>query len=404
MAQLDPHYDRSRAGAIIAGISAGVFADAPGVSPPREITYYTTPVIPAHGSHLTPAQHRYLEQYMSPCAPEQIVSATHRITWTDSSGTPNTGYADPSGLGPIVPIAAREAVLRLWQHLAKSTELQERTAELSDADFAALAATTTDHDPHEILRIGVEAAGRALAQHALVATDVEIDDPKVFALAMQRSRLYATVASTWYWELQASTYRRGMIPVRLTTSPDGRIRYTSSTIALLSAMKKNTIADAQTVMHQAMFTEGLSPAAAIAKYHTELDVISRQYALLPADVQPICLAQQQHTVSVGRITVLGQATGAFTTTVAALLDTLRITERPAPAPAAAQVNSPFQIPDMNCRHCKLSITAILESHGATGADVDLVSKHVAATFASLADRDAAFAEIGSSGYTIVVQS
>jgi len=62
-------------------------------------------------------------------------------------------------------------------------------------------------------RIGIEATARTLIQHAYIADQTPYRTPSQFARGMRESGIFGVVASTWYWELQASTFRRGMIPV-----------------------------------------------------------------------------------------------------------------------------------------------------------------------------------------------
>jgi copper chaperone CopZ len=294
------------------------------------------------------------------------------------------------GLGPSVPITVRETTLALWRALAGDPVLPGRIAGLDEDDHAVLTGTTTDHDPHEILRIGVEAAGRALAQHALIAADRPELNARGFAEAMREGGVFAAVAGQWYWELQASTLRRGMIPVRFMRS--GPLRYTSESVEVLRRMKDATIADAQAVMTEATTVEGLSQAQAVHRYHDELDLISRQYALLPPGTRPRCLAQN---------TILPPLVDAYVDLFGQLLDVVDVEEVAVTAEQDAGTTS-LLVPDMNCRHCQVTIRSVLESMDLTVHDVDLVSKRVTvADFRSPRNRQRAIDAVRDAGYTVL---
>ena len=220
-------YDRAAASRIIAEpLPGGVFTSTR--PEPRTIRYRSQPMTPDPDSHLTLAQRRYLSRFMQPCKPEQVTSASDRITWTDSDGIPNTAHISPTGFGPILPIAAREAVLALWHQLENDTTLVAAIGHLGDEQRGILTATTTDIEPLKILRTGVEATSRVLVQHALLAHQTPYDTPVEFASGLRRSGIFATVAGTWFWELQASTFRRGMIPVTLVSQDNATVRYSTS--------------------------------------------------------------------------------------------------------------------------------------------------------------------------------
>jgi copper chaperone CopZ len=408
MSAFDPFYDRAAASALLAELAApGLLraADPAPLPSGTSIGYTTTEMTWEAGSSLTLSQRLYLERFMPPCRPDQVVSATHRLVWTDSQGIVCTGHFGPSELGARTPIAVRETVLSLWRRLAADERFASACDALTDEQLDVLAATTTDAEPLEIFRIGVEAVGRALVQHALIAHQAGYRDAAEFADAMRRSGIFGAVASTWYWELQASTQRRGMIPVQLHRTADGMLRYRPDTLALLAAMKQRTIAEAHATMRRATAEEGLSPAAAVAKYHTELDAISRQYALLDQDVQPRCLAVMSNTVQGKRFSVLPVVVDVFVETFVQLLDRIEPVQAP-PTEAAARQDpadghGSFSVPDMNCKHCRMTITAVLESHGAEAIDVDLVTKRVQARFDGSAQRAASFEAIRDSGYTVI---
>lgn len=398
-----PHYDRRAASRVLARLAApGLFAAAEAPSAAR-ITFRATPLRPEPGSSLTQSQRMYLERFMRPCRPEQVTSATHRITWTDSAGIPNTGYFRTGGAGPELAVVARETVLALWSSLAASG-LVERSAALTAPDLAVLAATTTDHDPHEIFRVGVEATGRALTQHGLVAADTPYRDIVEFARGMRDSGIFAAVATRWFWELQASTFRRGMIPVRLVTQPDGSVRYTTDSITVLRAMKDATIGDARAVMRRATTEEGLDAEAAVAKYHDDLDLISRQYALLPADSRPSCLAAAPQAVDGAAVHVLATVVDRFVETFAALAGTVEVVEDTAeqePEAAPHGDDGVFYIPDMSCKHCVRTIAALLESMDIPVVEIDLESKRVIARIRSPRNRFRVFEALRDGGYNPV---
>ncbi|MFD6396871.1 heavy-metal-associated domain-containing protein [Nocardia sp. NPDC060249] len=396
------HYDRRAASRVLARLAApGLFAATE--PPPSRITYRATALQPESGAALTQSQRMYLERFMRPCRPDQVTSATHRLTWTDSAGIPNTGYFHTTGAGPELAVIARETVLALWHSLAAS-ELPARAAALPAHDHGVLSATTTDHDPHEIFRVGIEATGRALVQHGLIAADTRYRGLIEFATGMRDSGIFTAVATRWFWELQASTFRRGMIPVRFATQPDGSVRYTADSIAVLRAMKDATIADAHAVMQRATSEEGLETEAAVAKYHDDLDLISRQYALLPAGTRPTCLAATQHDVDGAGVHVLATVVDRFIETFAALAGSVEVIEDPTeeqPGTGPTGDDGVFYVPDMSCRHCVRTITALLESMQIPVVEVDLESKRVVARIRSPRNRLRVFEALRDGGYNPV---
>ncbi|WP_067537360.1 heavy-metal-associated domain-containing protein [Nocardia crassostreae] len=397
-----PRYDRRAASRVLAGLARpGLGGPAP-VPPPRRIEYTCTPVGFEPGSHLTLSQRLYLERFMRPCRAEQVTSATHRIAWTDSDGVPNTRHFHAGGLGPIVPIAMRETVLGLWHALDADTSLAQRVSRLSDRERAVLAGTTTDHEPGEIFRVGIEACGRALAQHALLARWTPYRSPAEFAVGMRDSGIYAAVATRWFWELQASSYRRGMIAVTLATQPDGTVRYSAETVATLRAMKDMTIEDAHRTMRRATHVEGLTVEEAIGRYHEELDLISRQYALLPPGTRPACLAAMPHQLDGAHYMVADRFTDLFTTVVTRLT-IAEVPVDPGPDSTEAGTDQLFYVPDMTCKHCVRTITGVLESMDIAVHGIDLISKRVTAEFRSPRNRHRAFEALRDSGYNPTVE-
>lgn len=397
------HYDRRAASRVLARLAApGLFA-ATEPAPVTRITYRARALQPESGAGLTQSQRMYLERFMRPCRPDQVTSATHRLTWTDSAGIPNTGYFHTAGAGPELAVLARETVLALWHSLAASG-LPARAAALPAHDHGVLSATTTDHDPHEIFRVGIEATGRALVQHGLIAADTPYRGLVEFATGMRDCGIFTAVATRWFWELQASTFRRGMIPVRFATQPDGSVRYTADSIAVLRAMKDATIADAHAVMLRATSEEGLETEAAVAKYHDDLDLISRQYALLPADTRPTCLAATQHDVDGAGVHVLATVVDRFVETFAALTGSVEVLEdltEEQPGTAPTGDDGVFYVPDMSCRHCVRTITALLESMEIPVVEIDLESKRVIARIRSPRNRFRVFEALRDGGYNPV---
>ena len=402
-------YDRAAASRVLAGLAfPGLFApggavDAEFLGGQRRIDYRLAPLVPAPGSHLTASQQRYLTSFMRPCLASLVTSATHRVTWNDSDGVPNVAHAGPSSLGPAVPIVAREATLALWRALAADEALAARIARLDSGVRRVLESTTTDVEPLEIFRIGVEATARTLVQHAYLADQTPYPTPARFARGLRDSGIFAVVASTWYWELQASTFRRGMIPVSLAPGPDGTVRYPAETLAMLRAMKEATIAQAHAVMTRAVTEEKLTVAEAVRKYYHELDLIAKQYALLGEGEQPRCLGQMAHTIDGQRFSVQPGVVEAYVGTFERLLDLTEVTQLP--GLPEEEITDPeertFHIPDMNCTHCRATITTLLESMDAPVADMDPVTKRVVADFRTVAARERAFDAIRDAGYTVV---
>ncbi|MFI5719105.1 heavy-metal-associated domain-containing protein [Nocardia sp. NPDC051750] len=400
------HYDRRAASEILSRLARpGLFGTAP-PRPARRFDYTATELRPEPGSHLTVSQQLYLDRFMRPCRADEVTSATHRMTWTDSSGIPNTGFYRADGLGPRVPIAVREAVLALWEEIDAETALTERIAGLGPGERTVLEATTTDHEPIDIFRVGIESAGRALAQHALLTDRLPHRPAAEFARGLRDSGIFTAVATRWFWELQASTYRRGMIPVTLQSAGDGTLRYSSGTIATLRAMKEATIGDAHRIMHRATTGEGLSVPDAIARYHDDLDLISRQYALLPAGARPSCLAAVTHRIDGANYSLLPVVVQRFVevfTELATRCEPVAVppeTEGPGDHPVAAE-DRVFYVPDMTCKHCVRTIGGVLESMEIRVVEIDLDSKRVVAEFRSPRNRARAFEALRDGGYNPV---
>lgn len=408
-------YDRAEASAVLARLAQpGLFAPRGEpmpealLGPQRTVRYRMTALPTDPDSPLAAMRVRYREKFMQPCPLEAVTFATHHVVWDDSDGVPNVAHVGPSGLGPVVPIVAREATLALWRALAANERLDRDIAALSAADREVLSGTTTDREPLEILRIGVEATSRALVQHAYLADQTPHRTAADFARAMLDSGVFTVVASTWYWELQAATLRRGMIPVSFAPSTDGALRYTSESVALLRAMKDRTVATAHEVMRRAIEVEGMTPAQAVQKYHYEDDVIAKQYALLPESEQPRCLGTMATTVGGARYSALPDVAQALVTTFVRLLDRVELSDTGEEYPLSIEVDpglglqtKVFHVPDMNCSHCKMSITGLLTSLGITVLEINLETKRVVVDLPSIDLRDQAFGAIRSAGYTVV---
>lgn len=312
----------------------------------------------------------FLRTKLEGCPPGLVTAATHRVTWTDSTGVPNVAHA--GALGAVVPIVAREATLALWRRLDESC-LAERSAALSPAHTALLAEVTTDKEPLAIVGTGVDAAARVLVQHAYLAARTPYDDPAAFAAVLRDSGLFATVAGTWPWGLQAATYRRGLVPAQLICF-GGRVSYSADTVAALRAMKELRIAD---------------PSA-------------EQYRTLAPGEQPRCLAHPPRTVDGRRVSLVTQVADLFVDTFVQLLDVVQLVAGDGPDGSESAVSATtFEVPDMTCRHCIGTITKAVAEFGVEPPAFDLETKRVVADFASTAIRDQSFAAIRSHGYTVV---
>ena len=139
------------------------------------------------------------------------------------------------------------------------------------------------------------------------------------------------------------------------------------------------------------------------KYHHDLDLIAKQYALLPEGEQPRCLGQMTHR-SAGSGSACSRGWSPPTSRRSPrLLDLVEITLLP--GLPEEEITDPqertFHIPDMNCKHCRATITALLKSMQAPVAEIDPVTKRVVAGFRTVAARERAFDAIRDAGYTIV---
>jgi copper chaperone CopZ len=344
-------------------------------------------VVPLDGQ-LTAQQLEFVSNRMRPCPPALVISAASKVSWRDSGGVANVAHCGP--LGPIVPVVAREATLVMWRALA-----DRGAAALTADDRAVMAATTTDKDPVEILRVGIDTTSRALVQHAYLADQTPYRSAAGFARRLRDSGIFSVVANTWFWGLQSSTFRRGMIPVRLVPQDDGTVRYAAETVDVLREMKQTAIGDAHETLRRATVEEGLTVDEALRKYDVLLGQISRQYALLPAEEQPRCLAN----MSVGGVRLLPGVVDTFVETFVQLLELVEIGE--SGMDRVDEADEVFEVPDMTCSHCTNTITGVLEALGARVAGIDLDTKEVVAAFPSDEIRTQSFEAIRGRGYTVV---
>ncbi|TDW22632.1 heavy-metal-associated domain-containing protein [Kribbella kalugense] len=389
------HYDRAAAARLLARVAGttpfgpvGESVEGRFLGGVRRIAPEVGALETADGGRLTELQLEYVWTRMRPCTPELVASASYSVNWRDSDGVANVAHCGP--LGPVLPVVAREATLAMWRALAANDDVIG--AVLSDADRAIMAATTTDKDPVEILRVGIDTTARALVQHAYLADQTPYRNAAEFARGLRDSGIFAVVANTWFWGLQSSTFRRGMIPVRLVTQDDGTVRYAGETSAMLRAMKDTAIADAHETLRRATVDEGLTVEEALRKYDVLLGQISRQYALLPAGQLPRCLAN----MSVDGVRMLPGVVDTFVETFVQLLELVEIEE--AGVDTADEV---FEVPDMTCSHCTNTITGVLEALGVRVAGIDLDTKEVVAAFPSDEVRAQSFEAIRGRGYTVV---
>jgi copper chaperone CopZ len=340
-------YDRAAAARILAETIAPWTPDLP-TPEPWTAEPDVTPLSP--DGRLTTAQREYLHTAVA-------TSATHRVLWHDSTGVLNVAHC--SSLGPVVPIVARETTLALRQALPGLSPL-------SDDDHRIMTATTTDADPREIVAVGFETTARALVQHAYLASGTPYGDPAAFALALRDSGIFAVVANTWYWGLQSSTFRRGMIPIALEARPDGGLRYTAESTTILRTLKAQAIAAADLP----------------------------QYAGLPAGELPRCLAN----MTTDRPPLLPGLVDLFVGTFVTLLGTVTTSHQ---EPTMNQPDVVFEVPDMTCSHCTNTITGVLQTHGVTVSEINLDTKRVSAAFPTAEIQARCFAAIEDRGYTVV---
>lgn len=392
-------YDRAAAARVLAGIG-GTTPFGPGGEPVearflggvRRIAPEVGVLERADGGQLTTLQLEYVRSRMRPCPADLVASASYSVGWRDSDGVANVAHCGP--LGPVVPVVAREVTLAMWRALAANDDVIG--AVVPDADRAIMAATTTDKDPVEIVRVGIDTTARALVQHAYLADQTPYRTAGQFARGLRDSGIFAVVANTWFWGLQSSTFRRGMIPVRLVAQDDGTVRYAGETTAVLRAMKDTTIADAHETLRRATVDEGLTVEEALRKYDVLLGQISRQYALLPAGELPHCLAN----MSVDGVRLLPGVVDTFVETFVQLLEIVEIEETGVDR-ADDAADEVFEVPDMTCSHCTNTITGVLEALGVRVAGIDLDTKEVVAAFPSDEVRAQSFEAIRGRGYTVV---
>ncbi|WP_427893413.1 heavy-metal-associated domain-containing protein [Kribbella sp. GL6] len=371
MGQPDGGYDRLAAAQVLARV-AGELPAIDHLPPPFEVAVDLTPLAPSPDSHLTPAQLRYVQTALQPCTPADITTATHRLSWQDSTGTPNISHCTPTTSGPAagagVAVVAREVVLLLRAALRGDGGVRRRADGLSGFERGVLGGTTTEGDVVEVLAVGFETVARALVQHSWLGG---YRSARALALGLQESGIFGVVANTWYWGLQSETYRRGMIPVSFEARADGGVAYTAASRTLLRTMKDAQIA------------------------HPEDPGLAKQYGPLAYAEVPRCLANMPVTLNGQRQTLLPAAVGLFVSTFVRMLDVVRITGE------ETTMSEVFEVPDMTCSHCTNTVSSVLESHGATVDRIDLDSKQVVAAFPSAEVREQAFEAIRDQGYTVV---
>lgn len=272
-------YDRAAAARVLASTAGSTALEAAFEEVSLGGARRVAPEVEPLDGELTAQQLEYVHRRMRPCPPALVVGAAAKVSWRDSGGVANVAHCGP--LGPVVPVVAREATLAIWRALAARDGVA-----LTDDERAVMDATTTDKDPVEILRVGIDTTSRALVQHAYLADQTPYRNAADFARGLRDSGIFSVVANTWFWGLQSSTFRRGMIPVRLVTQDDGTVRYAAETVDVLREMKQTAIADAHETLRRATVEEGLTVEEALRKYDVLLGEISRQYALLPAGSSP----------------------------------------------------------------------------------------------------------------------
>lgn len=383
-------YDRAAAARVLASSVGSATLEAAfeeaGLGGVRRVSPEVQPL----DGQLTALQLEYVHRRMRPCPPASVVSAAAKVSWRDSGGVANVAHCGP--LGPVVPVVAREATLAIWRALAERDH-----AALTDDERAVMDATTTDKDPVEILRVGIDTTSRALVQHAYLADQTPYRNAADFARGLRDSGIFSVVANTWFWGLQSSTFRRGMIPVRLVTQDDGTVRYAAETVDVLREMKQTAIADAHETLRRATVEEGLTVEEALRKYDVLLGEISRQYALLPAGEQPRCLAN----MSVDGVRLLPGVVDTFVETFVRLLKSVELESVEIEEAGVNAADEVFEVPDMTCSHCTNTITGVLEALGVRVAGIDLDTKEVVAAFPSDEVRAQSFEAIRGRGYTVV---
>ncbi|WP_433017142.1 heavy-metal-associated domain-containing protein [Kribbella sp. CA-294648] len=393
-------YDRAAAARILFELAAGEpFRSAAWDEPtPRTIEYREEVLRPARGSHLTAGQLSYVLRYLQPCPTYLVTSAGSRITWRDSDGIVNVGHTGP--LGAAVPVVAREATLMLWKLLASNQTLARRSAELRREERAVLAATTTDRVPLDIFRTGIDAAAKALVQHAFLARQTSCTTPAEFARALLDGGIFKTVAGTWYWSLQATTYRRGIIPASLVTYA-GQVRYSVDTTINLRALKDAQLEAARELADRAR-SANVELGTLLDDGHGTTPSSAAQYAHLEPGDRPRCPAQVTHASNGHRSSVLDQVAHAFVETFTHLIEVIEVVPTAAAAKAAVgAVGEVFEVPDMTCDHCTKTITRALGELGVDPPEFDLVTKRVIASFPSADVRERSFEAIRERGYTVV---
>jgi hypothetical protein len=247
---------------------------------------------------LTRQQHEYYQKHMAAqCPVSMLTTATNQITWYDSAGLLNASYYRQGTkiCGPIVPIVAQETLLVLARSL-HNAEFQAQVAQLTPEERRLLAGTTTDKEAEAIFHESIESARKAIVQHALLIDETMYTTPAEFVWGMVQSGIFLAIGANNYWDLQASTAKKGMVYGHFEVK-NGNTRLTHETTTTKRAMKYAKIQQTKEVMYQALQDEGMSVEAALQKYAHEQEQVIEQYVQLPDGEYPYCLGMMPHQLA-----------------------------------------------------------------------------------------------------------
>ncbi len=250
---------------------------------------------PGADSTLNQHQARYYQTYMAAqCPAHMLTTATNRITWRDSAGIVVAAYyrQGTRSFGPSVPILAQETLLVLTRAL-QNQHFQKAATRLTHEERQCLAGTTTDKVPEAIFRIGMDSMRKAIMQHAMLLDETPYTSAVALVQGLIQSGIFLSIGIDNYWELQASTAKRGMVDGHFETV-GGRIRFSRETHETKRAMKRAKMREAREIMSRAVQVEDYSVEGAIQRYARELDQIAEQYARLPEAEYPYCLGMMPH--------------------------------------------------------------------------------------------------------------
>jgi copper chaperone CopZ len=360
---------------------------------PQRIEFARTP-IEVGDNGLTDWQDEYRVAYMQPCPAELLTSAPYRLTWKDSLGVVNQSYfAD--ALGPIVPVAAREAELRLAAQFERAHGSGVLDS-LSQQERDALAATTTDVDPVKIFKVGADAARKVLTQYALLADSVGQADPVEFAQAVRGSKFFSEVARRNYWELMAATDRRAAVTGSIVVTDQGVIAFDQRSREVLAEMKANTIAQASRVLEDAL-DAGMTEQEAVEKYYREDDEASAQYMRLRDGEVPACigLAARVPGTTINAVEFVGDLLVSEFVDQVSLID-LRQVDSIDLVDHLDRPEADLLIPSMACMNCVTRIGKILGKTSAHDVEIDLETKVARVRFDSFDELRAAIETLGQS--------